>query len=300
MESDHHLPSHTAETEDGIPRQKGMLPRRKNVAFFLHEADCGASTSACATSLATVITWLEMHRGTVRAAAVTVPQESVRTECSRPSVLQRQPAPSRRCPQTGVPQSCPPRCFLHAARGPCKAAWCPLELRPVMLRGMAAPRPRSLGSAVLRHSWDRVCALSWQQVEMLVRHTVRVAFAAILTAVRTVCARASPGDWNMDWSFTPCAPESAIRDCLPGVAPDPGSLSSAFLRRLAPSSTRCPLLALKDDQHLPRRRHPANLLGNGDTTPIRRHGRNTCCTERVSSATPAALCPARRERRNGP
>ncbi|EKG01013.1 hypothetical protein TCSYLVIO_008013 [Trypanosoma cruzi] len=236
MESDHHLSLYTAETEDGIPRQKGMLPQRKNVAFFLHEADCGASTSACATSLATVITWLEMHRGTVRVAAVTVPQESVRTEWSRPSVLQRQPAPSRSAPQTGGPQSCPLRWLLHAACGPCERAWCPLEPRPVMPRGMAAPRPRSLGSAVLRHSWDRVCALPLQQVELLVRHTVRATFAAILTAVRTVCACVSPGDCDMDWSFTPCAPESAIRDCLPGVAPGPGGLSSAFLRCLAPAA----------------------------------------------------------------
>ncbi|RNE99128.1 trans-sialidase, partial [Trypanosoma cruzi] len=103
----------------------------------------------------------------------------------------------------------------------------------------------------------------------------------------------------MDWPFTPCAPESAIRDCLPGVAPDPGGVSSAFLRRLAPAA-RSSQLALNDDQHLPRRRHPANLLGNGDTTPICRHGRNTCRTERVSSATPAALCPPRCERMNVP
>ncbi|KAF8281697.1 hypothetical protein TcYC6_0006810 [Trypanosoma cruzi] len=62
--------------------------------FVLREADCDASTSACGTPLAAVTTWLEMHRGTVRVAAVTVPQECGRTECSRPSVLQRQPAPS--------------------------------------------------------------------------------------------------------------------------------------------------------------------------------------------------------------
>ncbi|EAN98924.1 hypothetical protein TcCL_ESM11422 [Trypanosoma cruzi] len=64
MESDHHPPFHTAETEDGLPRQTGMLPRRKH-AVVLREADCDASTSACATPLSTVITWLEMHRGTV-------------------------------------------------------------------------------------------------------------------------------------------------------------------------------------------------------------------------------------------
>ncbi|RNC41508.1 hypothetical protein TcCL_NonESM08931 [Trypanosoma cruzi] len=100
MDSDHHLPSHTAETEDGILRLAGMLPRRKHVAISLREADCDSFTSACGTPLAAVITWLEMHRGTVRAAAVTVPQEPVRTEWSRPSVLQRQPVPSRNAPQT--------------------------------------------------------------------------------------------------------------------------------------------------------------------------------------------------------
>ncbi|KAF8298318.1 hypothetical protein TcBrA4_0064250 [Trypanosoma cruzi] len=92
MDSDQHLPSHTAGTEDGIPRQAGMLPRRKHFALALREADCDASTTACETPLATVTTWLEMHRGTTRVAAVTVPQESRRTEWSRPSVLQRQPA----------------------------------------------------------------------------------------------------------------------------------------------------------------------------------------------------------------
>ncbi|KAF8277823.1 hypothetical protein TcBrA4_0109610 [Trypanosoma cruzi] len=94
MDSDHQMPSHTAGTEDGIPQQAGMLPRRKHDAVVLHEADRDAFTLARGTPLATVITWLEMHRGTVRAAAVTVPQESGRTECSRPSVLQRQPASS--------------------------------------------------------------------------------------------------------------------------------------------------------------------------------------------------------------
>ncbi|RNF10309.1 hypothetical protein TcG_09750 [Trypanosoma cruzi] len=94
MDSDQHLPSHTAGTEDGLSRQAGMLPRRKRVAIVLREADSDASTTACVTPLATVTTWLEMHRGTTRVAAVTVPQESRRTEWSRPSVLQRQPASS--------------------------------------------------------------------------------------------------------------------------------------------------------------------------------------------------------------
>ncbi|KAF8300636.1 hypothetical protein TcYC6_0057160 [Trypanosoma cruzi] len=73
MDSDHHLPSHTAGTEDGIPRQAGMLPRRKHAAFALRAADWNDSTSACETLLATMITWLEMHRGTIRAARRNIP-----------------------------------------------------------------------------------------------------------------------------------------------------------------------------------------------------------------------------------
>ncbi|KAF8289572.1 hypothetical protein TcBrA4_0140090 [Trypanosoma cruzi] len=61
MDSDQHLPSHTAGTEDGIPRQAGMLPRRKHAAIVLREADCDASTTVRVTPLATVTTWLEMH-----------------------------------------------------------------------------------------------------------------------------------------------------------------------------------------------------------------------------------------------
>ncbi|RNC34993.1 hypothetical protein TcCL_Unassigned02170, partial [Trypanosoma cruzi] len=58
IDSDQHLQSHTAGTEDGIPRQAGMLPQRKHVAFVLRDADCDASTSACGTPLASVTTWL--------------------------------------------------------------------------------------------------------------------------------------------------------------------------------------------------------------------------------------------------
>ncbi|EKF99452.1 hypothetical protein TCSYLVIO_009628, partial [Trypanosoma cruzi] len=59
----------------------------------------------------------------------------------------------------GGPQSYPPRWLLHAARGPCETAWCPLDPRPVVLRCMEALFPCPLGSAVLRYSWERVCAL---------------------------------------------------------------------------------------------------------------------------------------------
>ncbi|RNC40911.1 hypothetical protein TcCL_NonESM09574 [Trypanosoma cruzi] len=94
MDSDHHLPSHTAGTEDGIPRQAGMLPQRKHFAFFLRDADCDASTSACVTPLATVTTWLEMRKYTIPRGSRDRPEESQRTEWSRPSVLRRQPATS--------------------------------------------------------------------------------------------------------------------------------------------------------------------------------------------------------------
>ncbi|KAF8307064.1 hypothetical protein TcBrA4_0021100 [Trypanosoma cruzi] len=65
MDSDQHLPSHTAGTEDGLSRQAGMVPRRKHVAVVLRDADCDASTTACGTPLATVTTWLEMRKCTV-------------------------------------------------------------------------------------------------------------------------------------------------------------------------------------------------------------------------------------------
>ncbi|KAF8307019.1 hypothetical protein TcBrA4_0020880 [Trypanosoma cruzi] len=94
MDSDQHLPSHTAGTEDGLSRQAGMLPRRKHVAVVLREADCDASTSACVTPLATVTTWLEMRKCTIPRGSRDSPQKSRRTEWSRPSVLRRQHATS--------------------------------------------------------------------------------------------------------------------------------------------------------------------------------------------------------------
>ncbi|KAF8300898.1 hypothetical protein TcYC6_0056000 [Trypanosoma cruzi] len=45
----------------------------EHAAFVLRAADSNACTSACETLLATVTTWLEMHRGTVRAARRTIP-----------------------------------------------------------------------------------------------------------------------------------------------------------------------------------------------------------------------------------
>ncbi|KAF8299609.1 hypothetical protein TcBrA4_0052850 [Trypanosoma cruzi] len=87
MDSDQHLPSHTAGTEDGIPR-------RKHVALALREADCDASTTACVTPLATVTTWLEMRKCTIPRGSRDSPQKSRRTEWSRPSLFQRQHATS--------------------------------------------------------------------------------------------------------------------------------------------------------------------------------------------------------------
>ncbi|KAF8300728.1 hypothetical protein TcYC6_0059560 [Trypanosoma cruzi] len=73
LDSYQHLSSHTAGTEDGIPRQAGMLPRRKHAAIVLRAADWNDSTTACATLLATATTWLEMHRSTIRAARSDIP-----------------------------------------------------------------------------------------------------------------------------------------------------------------------------------------------------------------------------------
>ncbi|ESS55593.1 hypothetical protein TCDM_12924 [Trypanosoma cruzi Dm28c] len=73
MDSDQHLPSHTAGTEDGLSRQAGMLPRRKHVAVVLRDADCDASTTACVTPLATVTTWLEMRKCAVPRGSRDIP-----------------------------------------------------------------------------------------------------------------------------------------------------------------------------------------------------------------------------------
>ncbi|KAF8284837.1 hypothetical protein TcBrA4_0043510 [Trypanosoma cruzi] len=165
-----------------------------------------------------------------------------------------------------------------------------------MPRGMEAPRPCSLGLAVLRYSWDRVCALSWHQENLLVRHTVRVARAAIPSAVCTPCVCVSPGGCDMDGSFTPYALEFTIRYCLPGVAPGPGGVSSAFLRRLAPaarSSHGTMINTSLADGSL------RISCETGTPLPSANTGR-THAARRELSANPAALCPARGERRTGP
>ncbi|RNF02057.1 hypothetical protein TcG_11314 [Trypanosoma cruzi] len=248
MDSDHHLPSHTAETEDGLSRQKGTLPRRKYVAFFLHEADCGASTSACATSLATVTTWLEMHRGTVRVAAVTFPQEYGRNEWSRPNLFQRQHATSvlsyreAACPELTFSANGSTEIILFAVFSPCCQRPVRNSLVPSRAQVCGAPRhggatslPSGIGCAAVLLG-PRLRSLS-AAGNPLLRHTVRTALAAILTVVCTLCARVPPGGCDMDGSFTPYALEFTIRDCLPCLAPDPGGAMNEFLRHLVPAAS---------------------------------------------------------------
>ncbi|KAF8284767.1 hypothetical protein TcBrA4_0043180 [Trypanosoma cruzi] len=165
-----------------------------------------------------------------------------------------------------------------------------------MPRGMEAPRPCSLGSAVLRYSWDRVCALSWQQENLLVRHTVRVARAAIPSAVCTLCACVSPGGCDMDGSFTPYALEFTIRHCLPGVAPGPGGVSSAFLRRLASAARSSHGKMINTSLADGSLRISCET---GTPLPSANTGR-THAARRELLTNPAALCPARGERRTGP
>ncbi|RNC54754.1 hypothetical protein TcCL_ESM07811 [Trypanosoma cruzi] len=150
MDSDHHLLSHTAGTEDGIPRQAGMLPRRKHAAFALRAADWNDSTTVCATPLATVTTWLEMHRGTVRVAAVTFPHVSGRTECSRPSPLQRQhatrtlPHQEAACPELKLSANGRTAIMPSAVVSPC--CWRSVQSSLVPSRAQACDTPRHGGT----------------------------------------------------------------------------------------------------------------------------------------------------------
>ncbi|EAN86980.1 hypothetical protein Tc00.1047053510385.20 [Trypanosoma cruzi] len=165
-----------------------------------------------------------------------------------------------------------------------------------MPQGMEAPRPCPLGSAVPRYSWDRVCALSWLQENLLVRHTVRVARAAIPSAVCTVCACVSPGGCDVDGSFTPYALEFTIRHCLPCLAPGPGGALNVFLCHLAPaarSSHRTMINTSLADGSL------RSSCETGTPLPSANTGR-THAARRELLANPAALCPARGERRTGP
>ncbi|KAF8278014.1 hypothetical protein TcBrA4_0118190 [Trypanosoma cruzi] len=190
MDSDRHLPSHTAGTEDGISRQAGMLPRRKHAALALRAANWNACTSACAASLAAVTTWLEMHRGTVRAARRSILHVSGRTECS-----------SRVCCRGSLP-----RAELHRKREDCNHALrggfsMLLVVRAKQLGAPLDPKafdtPRRGGNHVPA-LWDWLCCSTLgtasvlcrgKQANPLLRHTVRVARAAISAVVCTLCAR---------------------------------------------------------------------------------------------------------------
>ncbi|RNC58867.1 hypothetical protein TcCL_ESM03476 [Trypanosoma cruzi] len=100
----------------------------------------------------------------------------------------------------------------------------------------------------------------------------------------------------MDWPFAPCAPDSAIRDCLPGMAPGPGGVLSAFLRHLVPAA-RCSQRKMINTSLVDGiLRSPWEM---GTPLPSADTGR-THAAQRESSATHAALCPARCERRTDP
>ncbi|EAN96851.1 hypothetical protein TcCL_NonESM08458 [Trypanosoma cruzi] len=314
MDSDHHLPSHTAGTEDGIPRQAGMLPRRKHAAFALRAADWNDSTSACETLLATVITWLEMHRGTIRAARRNIPCGSrdsstgmwtdgmEHAESTAAAACNAHTAsPGGSLPELKLPANGRTAIMPSAVVSPC--CWRSVQSSLVPSRAQACDTPRhggttsplsGIGFAVVLLG---LCLCSASAAgNPLVRHTVRVSRAAIPTAACTVCARVPPGDWNMDWPFTPCAPDPAIRDCLPGIAPGPGGVLSVFLRRLVPAarcSHRTMINTSLADGSLRSPWEMGTPLPSADTE-------GTHAAPRESSATPAALCPARCERRTGP
>ncbi|RNC32106.1 hypothetical protein TcCL_Unassigned05318 [Trypanosoma cruzi] len=100
----------------------------------------------------------------------------------------------------------------------------------------------------------------------------------------------------MDWPFTPSAPDPAIRDCLPGIAPGPDGVLSAFLRHLLPAarcSHRTMINTSLADGIL------RSCWEMGTPLPSTDTGR-THAAPRKLSATPAALCPASGERRTGP
>ncbi|EKF26503.1 hypothetical protein MOQ_009797 [Trypanosoma cruzi marinkellei] len=71
-------PSATVHCRDGgrPPADSRHAATTETCCLVLREADWNASTSACATPLATVTAWMEMHRDTVRAARRTIPRGS--------------------------------------------------------------------------------------------------------------------------------------------------------------------------------------------------------------------------------
>ncbi|ESS60367.1 hypothetical protein TCDM_12116 [Trypanosoma cruzi Dm28c] len=230
MDSDQHLPSHTAGTEDGIPQQAGMVPRRKHAALALRDADCDASTSACVTPLATVTTWLVMRKCTIPRGSRDSPTkittdgmeqaESVSAAaCNERTFLPEAACPELKCSANGRSAIIPFAVFSPCCQRPVRNSLVPsrAQVCDSPKHGGTISLPSGIGCTAALLG-PRLCAAS-AAGNPLVRHTVRVALAAILTVVRTPCAPVTPGDWNINWPFTPCAPESAIRDCLPGVAP---------------------------------------------------------------------------------
>ncbi|PWV04153.1 hypothetical protein C3747_160g33 [Trypanosoma cruzi] len=80
----------------------------------------------------------------------------------------------------------------------------------------------------------------------------------------------------MNWPFTPCAPDSAIRDCLPGMAPGPDDTLNEFLHRLGPVAHG----TLRTMIHNPFAN--GSLPGSwkmGDTIPFPKPGKDPCRPE---------------------
>ncbi|KAF8277910.1 hypothetical protein TcYC6_0005230 [Trypanosoma cruzi] len=299
MDLDHCLISYSVGMDDGIPRIANTLPRREKATSALRKADWPAFTSLCETLLAADSTWSGIRRGILRAAERHIPrgsrdspQESRRTEWSRPSLLRRQHATSvlsyreAACPELKCSTNGRTAIIPFAVFSPC----CQRSVRNSLV-SCDAPRhggttslPFGIGCAAALLG-ARLCSAS-AAGNLLVRHTVRVASAAILTVVCTVCACVPSGDWDMDWPFTPCAPDSAIRDCLPGVAPGPGGVLNVFLRHLVPAA-RCLHRTIINTSLADGSLRSCWEMGN--TTPIRRHGKDTCRTERVAGPSRCSL-----------
>ncbi|RNE97231.1 trans-sialidase [Trypanosoma cruzi] len=238
MDSDHHLSSHTAGTEDGIPRQAcchdgNMLP-----------LPCVQLTGMLAPRRLRIVSGRCDHMVGDALRHRTSGSREIPTCIWTDGMEQAECVAAAACPELKLPASGRTAIMPSAVVSPC--CWMSVQSSLVPSRAQACDALRHGGTtfplsgigcaAVLLGL--RLCSAS-AAGKPLVRHTVRVAFAAIPTAACTVCARVPPGDWNMNWPFTPCAPDSAIRECLPGLAPGPGGVLSAFLRRLVPAA-RCP------------------------------------------------------------
>ncbi|KAF8296290.1 hypothetical protein TcYC6_0087200 [Trypanosoma cruzi] len=222
--------------DDGIPRLANTLPQRKKAAFALRKAYWPALTSLCETLLAIAPTWLDIRRGIVRAAERHTPcgsRDSPKTMWTHGMVQAEVVAEAACKAHTASPGGSLPELKLSAngrtaiipfaVFSPC----CQRSVRKILVPSRAqacdAPRhgsatspPSEIGCAVLLG--PRLCSVS-AAGNPLVRHTVRVALAAVPTVFCTPCACVPPGDWNMDWSFMPYALELATYDALRGVAP---------------------------------------------------------------------------------